>query len=403
MNKDIKLLFIAYYFPPYERVGGRRWSKFCKYLYKLNFDFDVVAGSFEGRSFWDKELIDYADRVIRVPLRAKSKPYFKKKLPKGLFQKIRWKFSYFIETILNSMRFGNFQDESINDYKLFLKIVEQQLKTNTYSHIIITGGPYRYLKLLLKIKGKEKIILDLRDPWLNDMITLSSRQIGQERQLEKSVIERADIITASETSVLKEYSENHTTFHLPHCIDLEDFQSSNAAIRNKIIYGGDYYGAIKELALIDKFNKEVNKDVSRVNFTFYSPMYNAVKSDFNDLDIEIKEAIDLDKFLSLAKSSWGNIYINIENRKNFFSTKFFELVACQRPILYFGPEGEVSNFILKNKLGFHIMEENLKEMSGLLIDNLVSKKIPAQYDLTKHTFDYESKRLANLIEELHVS
>src|SRR5476651_2626409 len=91
MNTENKLLVISYYFPPFKRVGGRRWAKHVKYLNRLGFNTFVLAGEFlNSTSPWDNDIVEYADKITRVPITIYY-PYFKRILPKNIAQKIVWK------------------------------------------------------------------------------------------------------------------------------------------------------------------------------------------------------------------------------------------------------------------------------------------------------------------------
>ena len=57
-------LFILFYFPPFARVGGRRWAKYLKYLYRQNHNFKVLAGDYKTTSPWDKDITEYESRII---------------------------------------------------------------------------------------------------------------------------------------------------------------------------------------------------------------------------------------------------------------------------------------------------------------------------------------------------
>jgi hypothetical protein len=127
-------------------------------------------------------------------------------------------------------------------------------------------------------------------------------------------------------------------------------------------------------------------------------LYDCTKGEVDVSFITIKDQIALKDFVLNQTKSVANIYIRSGQWKNIFSTKFFELVATKRPILYFGPEGDVSDFLEKHQLGYHVREDNMKEIIHAVMDNMETKKIPHPYDLSKNTFEHETNRLIEVLE-----
>ena len=83
------------------------------------------------------------------------------------------------------------------------------------------------------------------------------------------------------------------------------------------------------------------------------------------------------------------------------SSKFFELIAFRKPILYFGDKGSVSDFIINNKLGFHITSNNIESQLRSVLENEKSQTIPnLNYNISKHTFEYQTKELIKELDKL---
>jgi len=58
-----KVLIISYYFPPFQRVGGRRWAKHAKFLYKKGVDFKVLTGLYYGDSPWSSDIEEFENKI----------------------------------------------------------------------------------------------------------------------------------------------------------------------------------------------------------------------------------------------------------------------------------------------------------------------------------------------------
>jgi len=119
-----------FYFPPFERVGGRRWAKHIKYLQRQNMDFVVLAGDYTGYSPWINDIETYKNKIERIPVTVYY-PYYKQKLPNGIFDKIRWKWSYYSTKRAEENYPGNFWDDSRGYEDMFLKKARDKREKTT--------------------------------------------------------------------------------------------------------------------------------------------------------------------------------------------------------------------------------------------------------------------------------
>lgn len=107
----LNTLFICFYFPPFNRVGSRRWAKHIKYFNKNNQLFHVLAGGFKGASSWDEDVIEFENKITRIPVEI-FYPYYKQQLPSHLFEKIKWKINQKYHQFKGKNYAGNYWDDS---------------------------------------------------------------------------------------------------------------------------------------------------------------------------------------------------------------------------------------------------------------------------------------------------
>ena len=406
-----KMLIISFYFPPYGKVGGRRWAKHCKYLKKEKVDFNVLCGAFFGKSAWDKDIMLFEKSIKRLKIVRKYYPFFMKKLPVGFFEKVYWKISYIIWQIRKKWLRGNYRDVSRGNENRFYKEAETLMSVENYKYVLISMGPFFYSNIIPKLKIKfpsTKFIIDYRDYWEDDFQGLTANQVKFEKQQQQRLLEIVDLILVPNQEMEEYYKSisNKRIFLLPHCFDEEDMELVTQPLltqNNTVVltYGGAFYHRIEESlelikSLIDGLSK--HKDL-KCNFYVSLKGY---EKQLNHPAIKRFGFIDSVDYFNEVRQSDYVILILAEDRVNAMSSKFFELVALRKPILYFGNAGAVSEFIEKENLGFHITSQNLKKNIITLIENLKSKNIPNKsYDISKHTFAYHTNQLITTLQELN--
>lgn len=405
INSNFKLLVLSFYFPPSKEVGGRRWAKHVKSLFKFGVETYVLAGDFfNSKSSWDKDIVSYKDRITRVKLTKSELPFFLTRLPQGFFEKIKWKVSLYLWRIRVLFFKGNFNDcsrDSINDF--YLKACEI-IKEKNITIIIVSVGPFSYSKIIVKIKKKFpdiKIIIDYRDYWEDSLSGLNIFQSRFEIKLQNNVLKNTNAILVPNDEMVSFYKTKlfqKNVYMLPHCYDedeigtyIEEFIFPKKSL--KILYGGAFYkNIIENIQLIKTFIDDINKDIPTI-----AEFYVTIKGYEKEIEhplINRYSAIDASDYFNIVKNVDFVIIILAPDRVNAQTTKFFELVALRKPILYFGGKGKVSSFIEENELGFHITTDNLIQQKQKILKNVVNRKIPNKnYNVRQHSFDYETKKL----------
>jgi len=400
---NLKILVISFYFPPYNKVGGRRWAKHCKYLSESNIPTYVLTGNFKGTSPWDKDIELFKNNIFRIDHVINDKPFFQTKLPQNLFEKIKWKFSYYKWELSKNKIKGNYNDPSLNNESRYLSKAVEIINKQNINTVILSVGPFKYSSILIELKKQFpniKFVLDYRDYWEDSLVGLSTEQKQTEIELQKNVISSVNLILSPNREMKKCYSENFNkpSYCLPHCYDEADVIINDAVIpvstnTVSLIYGGAFYSDIADNIILIKQFIDKLAETKEIKADFYVSI-KGYEKELSHPAIKRFDFITSEKYFKKVKKANYAILILPPNRVNAMSSKFFELVALNKPILYFGGKGDVSEFIIKNNLGYHITSDNIKEQAYLVLENVISHKIPNKnFDKREFTFQHQTNLL----------
>lgn len=402
------ILIVNYYFPPFHRVGGRRWAKFAKYLFRRGWDVHVVAGDFPGSvSPWDKDTELYRDRIHRVTRKPLPLPFFKQKLPTNPIEKIRWKLSqWFFEFYTKKNYVGDYTDPSYLDGPAFVCATIKVLKENPQiSSVILSVGPYNYAMEVLQIKDQfpdVKFILDFRDVWIA-LPGLTSKQSIElasfKHKLHNSphyFLTVSDIIT---NDLKANYPQPALT--LPHAIDEDDFinlpELKPEPYKLLFVYGGDLYRDNQHrLTLLNELLVYLTKRGYNAEAVFYSDPRKHPKKVWSNLRFE--KSILLDEFFQKVLKSDFALVVRGDATVNQFTTKIFELVKLQRPILIVDKDQPELRFIKSKGLGLGLTHKNeIPELAEAIIRQKEQPYLPLDYDLTIHTIKHTTTILEDYL------
>ncbi len=421
---NIKVLIVSFYFPPYPKVGGRRWAKFAKYLNRDGVDTHVLCLTFNQDNGklgpWNKDVEEFNEKIYRIR-KEFVKPYHLRTLPKNIVQKIKWKLSIALEKYKKKKYSGNYSDPG-REYAVEVKNKTAELiQEHGFSTVIVTGGPFTIPFEVVKLKNKfskVKFIVDIRDNWTGGVKNLlSNSQLKAESSKEELTYKRADNILTCASYILEDINSRYNlvgkVHHIKHAYDLEDF-SPEIFKKQKLInsdsvemvYAGTLYvGMEKEVYKLTEFLRFLKMKglVPRVRLFCFNGGYENIIEDSDVSDCFVYENIVTP--LELSKVFSDSTYIlqlrpkSEEGWENFLSSKFYELLLYRKPILYFGPSGTVQQFLENKKLGIWIDSYSDDTDFDQLYNQLLKNEIPTQsYDVSKHEFREEVKKLKEILK-----
>jgi hypothetical protein len=364
MSKHV--VIINYAFPPNNGIGGRRWAKIAKYLLKNKFNVTVVCRKPDENTFissWSKDVKD----LKRIYLNLKY-PKVLTKAKLSIIDKILYRIWFFI---LKMKVKGNYFDVACMLEKQLLQKLTKINSENKIDTLIISGAPFNLLYIGAKFKKEHpriRVICDYRDPWIsaqnNGMKSISEDRLKIEIKKQNLILETVDFITAPNSFMLDQIKNEYTGtnyitsrfYTLQHSFDIDDYTSViNSQERKhklKFSYAGTLYQGCEDFLLQFKsfisFIKEANIDFEVNFYTNETDM----KKEFREFSqIYFNKPLGSEIFNKLNESDFLLIFL-AEHNKDFCTTKFFEYLPLRKPYLYFGPEGNVSNTIVKNNIGY---------------------------------------------------
>ena len=270
--------------------------------------------------------------------------------------------------------------------------------------LVVTGAPFSllYYGAEFKLKHPEVIyICDLRDPWTwchyYGIPTLSKKKKKFQEFSERKSLEGCDLFCVTTEHMGNHLKEKYPDlsekiYELPHAFDVEKFPANNTEVKREgLIYGGTMYPGIGEyLSKVAEVIKR-NPDID-FNWNIYTG-HNSypIESMFEKGKVHVSDFIPEEKLFIEIRKSAAYLAIYPIGDKDVISTKFFEIILMETPILYIGEEGEVGRFVRENRIGVHITPDKIEEE----LPKYLKLGIPFEKDY----FDVSQYSFSNVTDE----
>jgi hypothetical protein len=408
VNKD-SILLITFYYPPYPKVGSRRWVKFAKYLYREKKDIHIltVRINADKKSPWDEDAAEIEHITSRIHFKSKV-PYYKRKLPDSLASRVKWHGSKLFNSIKKVRpSLGCPLDDSEIYAKKFISRAKEIILQKNIATVIFTGSPFHLAYHISELKNdfpSVRFIFDLRDYWADWMGHLNASQLQYEIELERKTITNSDLILCPAQKIIdtlkEKYPEKRDFFYLlPHAYDEDDFSDITNTVTLKkdgditLVYGGTMYPQMDEnMHLLATLLKE-NKHIILKFYTFTKDYSNFFSDEEIKSRVTYVSPLPMKEFVkTVIGEADGMLYMRskLSNDNNFLSSKFFDFLPLKKPVIYLGEEGDASKFIVANKIGFHLESANLP---GFEKELEASKEKLKGFDSSQYSFSHLSREL----------
>ncbi len=379
-----QVLVVNFKSPPFQGIGGRRWSKISKGLIRKgsvvhNIRAEWTAGVLSG-TFCNGD-----SRSIEINHPFYQKPGIVKKL-KDHWHLIRTKwtgdYSYFDE--------GAFCIEELK------QALREVLSNNKIQWVFISCPPYSWTFETVKLVKSEfkdiQIWVDLRDPWLKannwGIPGLSPKQRKMEEKRHRFVGENADFISSPAFEILEEFDKvqlSEKLIHLRHFFDWDDHHSAEPVIlfdSKTWMYTGQFYVGMDEY--VDQLRNFANThpDLCIKMFSKDVQRFESFFSSTQNVHCEMEQGAGIFEKMSHVH---GLILMLSEYNKDFFTTKFFDYLPLQKPIAYFGPNGKVNQYL----------KAHGEQLTAYLPFEVYSLK---GYDISQDELSFRVEQILNLCQ-----
>lgn len=352
-DKPIKLIILAYDYPPYVSVGGLRPYSWSKYLPEFGVFPIVITRQWDNK--YGNHLDYIAPSVSTETVYEKSNngiiikaPYIPNLANNLLLKYGESKFSLLRKGISGIYEIGQFFYLSGAKSSIYFA-ADKYLAKNKADIIIATGEPFILFKYASALSEKYNIpwIADYRDPWTQDK---SRNEKGFPRTLdvflEKKILSNASAVTTVSTFFQRKIETlilNKSFYILPNGYNEDAINSIKHIEQSKIKLSIGFVGTIYKWHPIESF--------LRVSNDFVGNFVEKPKFEINFYGINIEDKIKkliFDKYHNLE--TVVNVYPKMSNEKllkklaknnllllfNYYSymgTKIYEYLALKRQIL----------------------------------------------------------------------
>jgi len=395
---------VSYTFPPSKEIGGRRWAKFSQHIAKNNHQVTVICANQSVNHDWYRK--DFPG--INFKLLPKCYPDWLSGFTKTTKEKLQY---MFYTRVVSPLTKQNLFDRGYAWKKPMLQALEDLHQSQPIDIMVVTGAPFSLLYYGAAFKARYKSIIyvgDLRDPWTwGSYYGIPNLSFFKKKFQEKSelkFIEACDLVcypTENMGSFLKEkYPDFLSKFYLlPHAYDPDKFPKIIKEQKRKgFIYGGSLYDGIEEYLLkLDKIVK-ANSETEFEWEIYTGTNYPLIDTNFANGKVSKKPLIPEEQLFQKISESAAYLAFFPTTDKDLISTKFFEIIYSQTPILYIGEEGEVGKFIRENRIGVHILPENMERE----LPQYLNGKVPFEngyFDVKQYTFSSVTQNFLNFLKE----
>ena len=365
----MKILLLAYKFPPYAGVGGFRWSKLCKYLARLGVQCHVltVHWPYMGPNTLTED-VDH-DNIIIHRLRSGSLLG----LRHGTISSPRLRSfrNHLFRNIIDPVWFWDDEAQRWSHYALYYAqnlIEKENIKT-----LVATGHPFqvnRLAAMLSSVNPSLRLIQDFRDPWSQQRVFSSARRHRQVVAWETQALEAADV-NVFVTPGLRELfcrrdGRQGQSQVITNGFDPDDIRK---IVRDDVrefdfVYTGNVGNRRHEPCLA--FLNAMQKVCPKARMLFVGEMSRAVASAIRRFPQgEVRESINQLEALQLVAKSKIALQLNAPHVPFAYSTKIFEYAALGVPVLSINYGGDIDTLIRGNQWGASLNPHNADFLESL--------------------------------------
>ena len=426
-----KILIISYFFPPCSLTASNRAFFWAKYLKDYGYEPIVITRKWDHKikspediaksSINKKKIIEEkaSYRVIYMPYKSSLRDKIYVKKPRWILLR---KLLTFVEL------FGqNYSAKALPYYNIFEES-RAIVKKEGIKKVVVTGNPFPCFQFGYLLK-KEFVdlnwIADYRDDWTTTELSSPQGTIAKilfklEQKSEQKWVETASLIT----SVSEYYVNKISSFvgvegeELLNGYDemIEELPAFGLAKDRFIItYNGSLYPSqkIEPLLLvfselIQHFNDKIRIELMFPGLDFNPEQGRRVRNSLKDVmdHVTITDRVNRDKVLEIQRESHLLLMIAHKGIKGIPSSKLYEYIGLQKPVLLYPNDNDIIEKTLKDcSLGI-ICEDEMdieNKLSKFIKDYILNGENSFSGDkqkIDKYHRKQQVKKLATLLDKL---
>ena len=414
-----KVFVIVYYWSPSGGAGVQRWLKFVKYLPQFGWQPTVITTTNGDYPAIDESLCKEVPAGIKV-IRTKT-PNFGK-----WFKKINGKNSDVpygsLEAAKNDSLFKKLSlwfrlnlvvpDARKVWNKYAYRAASKELLTNKYNAVVTSGPPHSTHLIGLKLKKKYNIkwIADFRDPWTKIDYLENVKRFPVtdilDRKLEKRVVQTCDRIISINRKIVEDLNASNKSDVISNGFDLADFKDVKRK-EPKDFFNINYFGNItikRDPSPVLLAVNNVYEWQKYIHLNFWGNVSDEVRSKLNELDdnrvISIHPYISHSEMLQeMMNSSLLLLVINnVPDNRGILTSKLYEYLATQSPVLGLGPyDGEAADILQETGAGKMFDYDSVEEIANFIKEKYENWQAGKTFAVLNKIEKYNRK---NLTEQL---
>jgi glycosyltransferase involved in cell wall biosynthesis len=407
----VKILFIAYLFPPHGGGGVLRAAKLCKYLPDFGVTPVVLCADDKYFHTRDETLLDEIPESVEV----NRVEFYQAPRPTPAMRKLTASRKGRLPLLTRLRKFFAFPDPNGGYRRAALAKGNELLAEGGYSAIISTYPPPSTHMVAAKLAAKWNLplILDYRDAWYFNPIfpppTALHRRLVY--GLEKRLLKKADAVVTIGEGLAADFKRYYPFLDevgvVTNGFDEEDFAGISPVKRDKftVAYVGSLHAGRLPgtfLSGAELYIRQGLFDEDSIEFRVVGSADDNVAAYVNDSGIkaEIVGRVDHQTAIKEMLSADANLLIIDEGpgADTILTGKIFEYLRAGRPIIaVVPPNGEAAELIRRFNAGYVIAPGDAEKASQVISELYERYRIEGtgeQTGFTNDIMDFSRKSLA---------
>jgi len=418
----IRILYIADYAPPYNRIGAVRVGKTIKFLTKLGFDVRLLTAHHNKEIDLSLPLEISNESVIYT-----DSPRFSDIAPNNYSESLS--ITKICQRIYFSFLYKNpyflFREDSLSWIPFALKIGQQQINLWKPDFIISSALPITSHIIAGKLSRINKIswVADYRDLWLRTEDSNANNILNQLHiKIERFIIRNVSLLTTVSNPLADYLREKHPfkvkTIYSGFDVSNLNIKKSNNEDNKKILtisYTGSLYligrSICDPIPLFDAINLlGENRKHLRINlYTDKNIQLETIVNDMmvNDV-IKIYNRVEYQQSLKIQKEADVLLFLgystSVGSQRGILSGKVLEYLGSLKPILSIGRDSDhilCQEGFMEN---YNDPESIAKQINEWIIQKINNNPITAKYSrdqINNWSSEYQVSLLASELLDLY--